>query len=337
MTGDHSYFLSLLLTTLLLAVLVLASLSIGPSSYGLGEVIRVLLGAGGTGREVIVGIRLPRTLAAVTVGASLGVGGLIVQSLTRNPLADPYLLGISSGALVATGLLILIVPLEMSFSRVLFVASGFTGGILAFALTLIIAEAAGGSASALILAGIAVSSFLSGLTLALSLLIQAKLGGFIVWLAGSLEPITMHDLEILVPLALIGLAASYMISDRLDLMLMGDEISVHGGVDPHMLRRLASLMVAFLTALAVSMSGIIGFIGLVVPHISRMLVGPLHRRSIPLSAIIGASILLGADIVSRMLGEVIIYGELPVGAITSMIGAPFFLYLLVARRGYHAA
>ncbi len=332
------YPILLALFSSLLLLLCLASLSVGASSYGLRDVLEVLLG-GEKGRawEIIVGIRAPRTLAAIVVGASLGVGGLVVQSITRNPLADPYLLGVSSGALVATGLLILVAPLQASFSRPLFVASGFVGGIAAFTATMLIAEAAGGTASSLILAGIAVSSLLSGVTLSLSLLVQAKLGGFIVWLAGSLEPLTMRDLEVLVPLAATSLAASYYYSGSLDLILMGDELAVQGGVDPRRVRRAASMLVALLTALAVSISGIIGFIGLVVPHISRMLVGPMHRRSTVLSALVGASLLLGADIASRMLGRVMIYGNLPVGAITSMIGAPFFLYLLVRRRGYGAA
>ncbi len=324
-------FLTILAFSLaLLVVSIMVSLSTGSAGYGLIDVARVLLGQGsGPARSIVLGIRLPRTLLSVLVGAALGVSGVLVQTATRNPLAEPYLLGISSGALVATGFAIIALPAGVAFSTWVTLMASFAGGLAAFLVVMVLARLAGGSHTSLILAGIAVSSFLSGATVLLSLLVQNKLGSFIIWLLGSFLTASMEQVRITLPVVVAVTAASLALAGRLDLLLMGDEVAVQGGVDPGKMRQTAVILAALATAVSVGVAGVIGFVGLVVPHMARFLAGIGHRRTLVLSAILGGSLLCLADAASRAAGRILLLGELPVGAVTALIGAPFFAALLI--------
>ncbi len=325
-----SFFFVFTLSLLALFSSIIVSLSTGSTGYGPAEVLRVILGReAGPARSVIVGIRFPRMLLSVFVGAALGVSGVLVQTSTRNPLAEPYLLGISSGALTATGIAILILPPGEAFSSWVMLITSFAGGLAAFMVVMLLARLAGGSPMALILAGIAVSSFLSGATILLSILVQNKLGSFVIWLLGSFLTATLDQAQVVVPVVIAIIIISMALGDKMDLLLMGDEVALQGGVDPGRMRQIAVALAALATAVAVGVAGIIGFVGLVVPHMARFIAGIRHRRTISLSAILGASLLCLADAASRAVGRVLLLGELPVGAVTALIGAPFFAFLLI--------
>ncbi len=329
-TSRPGFLVVLSFSLMVLLIAMVVSLSTGSAGYKPLDVLRVLLGReGGPARSIVWGIRLPRTLLSVLVGAALGISGVLVQTATRNPLAEPYLLGISSGALVATGLAILTLPAGLAFSTWITLTVSFAGGLAAFLVVLLLARLAGGSPTSLILAGIAVSSFLSGTTILLSLLVQSKLGSFIIWLLGSFLTATMDQVKLILPVVAGVTAASLALAGRLDLLLMGDEVAVQGGVDPERMRRTAVALAALATAVSVGVAGVIGFVGLVVPHMSRFLAGIGHRRTLVLSAVLGGALLCMADAASRAAGRILLLGELPVGAVTALIGAPFFAFLLV--------
>ncbi len=317
------------------------SLCIGSITLSPIQVVEVLLGNSsgeGTGnlRSIIIGIRFPRILAGVFVGASLALSGLLIQSLTRNPLADPYLLGISSGALLGSGLAVLFHGfLHFIPYPYLLLFSSLLGGLFAFILTLILSEACGGTVFSLILAGLAVSTGLSGASVILSYIIQLRYGTVIHWLMGSLSSITWRDSLMLalifIPLALVA----ELLWKRFDAILLGEDHSMILGYSPVRTRRIIMVLSAVLTSLTVSIAGIIGFIGLIVPHMARGIIGCRHKELIPAVILLGSTMMVASDTLARSILLPGWPGEMPVGAVTSFFGAPIFAYLIirVSRRG----
>ncbi len=330
--------MSIILGLLLLAMSMIISLSIGSTSYSIVDVLRVLawkLGVAPKPDNVLIFcLRLTRSLVALLTGACLGLAGVLVQSITRNPLAEPFLLGLSSTALTAVALATLLAPSILAI-RYTLVLIAFIGAFIGFTLTLILSELAGGSPLALILAGIAVSSVFSGLSHVLAFLVQSELRmPFLILLLGTFSPSLRPDVTLLSIVFIIGLVVSIIIAKPLNALLYGDDYACQLGYNPRVLRRLSSLTASFLTGATVALVGIIGFVGLVVPHLARMLVGGDNRQVIPLSAIIGGSLLILADVAVRIISSYGI-GELPVSSITSIIGAPFFAYLLIRKMRGH--
>lgn len=328
------FFLSLLLGVLILFLSSILALSIGSTSYGFNDVLKTIAWRIGLATEpsnpIILELRLIRSLVAVLTGACLGVSGALIQAVTRNPLAEPFLLGLSSTALTIVALAVLVTPgiLAMRYTMIVL---AFLGALLGFMLTLTLSELAGGSPLALILAGIAVSSVFSGLSHVLAFLVQSKLNTpFIILLLGTFSTSLRVDITPLSIVFVIGFTASMLLSKPLNTLLYGDEYASQLGYNPKVTRRIASLLVSLLTGATVALVGIIGFVGLVVPHLARMMVGGDNRAVIPLSAIIGGSLLVLSDIAVRIISSRGL-GELPVSAITSIIGAPFFAYLLIKR------
>ncbi len=339
------FFLSFTVSLILLFLVVVLSLSIGSSEYGFLDVLRLFhhdfLSAFGIKSPkpegydriaiIVYSIRFPRTLVALLAGAGLGVAGVLIQAITRNPLAEPFLLGLSSTSLTVVGASILIVP-GLLYVRAYMVLVAFLGALLGFFLTMSLSELAGGSALTLILAGIAVSSAFSGLAHIIAFLVQVKFNTpFLILLLGSFSNVLKSDILPMIISLLIGFTASIILSKALNAILYGDEYASQLGYNPRHIRRLSALFSALLTGVTVAIAGIIGFVGLVVPHIARFLVGSDHRVVVPLSAVIGGLVLLLADIIARILSYSTGISGIPVGAITSMIGAPFFAYLLVKR------
>ncbi len=342
-----SLFLSLSLISLFIVVIL--SLSIGSAEYGFLDVLRLFyydflrtLGIGVTAppnydriATIVYSIRFPRTIVAVLAGAGLGIAGTLIQAITRNPLAEPFLLGLSSTSLTIVGAAILVAP-GLLYIRVYVVLAAFLGALLGFSATIMLSEFAGGSALTLILAGIAVSSAFGGLSHIIAFLVQVKFNTpFLILLLGSFSNVLKNDiLPVTVSLA-IGFTVSIILSRALNSLLYGDEYASQLGYNPRLIRRIAASVSALLTGVTVAVAGIIGFVGLVVPHVTRFLVGSDHRLVIPLSACIGSLLLLLSDIVARILSYTTGIGGTPVGAITSIIGAPFFAYLLVKKmRGF---
>ncbi|MDW7739365.1 MAG: iron chelate uptake ABC transporter family permease subunit [Bacillota bacterium] len=281
-------------------------------------------------RDILLQIRIPRVLLAAAVGSSLAVSGAVFQGLFRNPMADPYVIGISSGAALGA-VFAMLSGFSLSvggFGAVPLFA--FFGGTLTILLVYSMARVGRAvPVMTLLLAGIAISSFLSALVSLLTYFAGEKLHQVIFWLMGGLSGATWLQVKVMVPYALIGYCCVSLFSRELNAMLLGEETASHLGVDTEKVKKILLAGASFLVAAAVSTSGIIGFVGLVVPHFIRLVAGPDHRFLIPASALLGGILLIATDTLARV---IIAPTELPVGIITALIGAPMFIYLLKKRK-----
>jgi iron complex transport system permease protein len=283
-----------------------------------------------TTREIVLNIRLPRVFLAAMVGASLSVAGATFQGLFRNPLADPYIIGVSSGA--ALGATFAIVSgLSMGiagFGAVPIMA--FAGGLATIMLVYQLSRQGGFvPVMTLLLAGIAVSAFLTALVSLFIYFAGERLHQIVFWMMGGLGGARWSYVRVMLPYVLAGFGIIYFFARELNALLLGEDTALYLGIDAEKLKKIFLAAASLLVSAAVSTSGIIGFIGLVVPHMVRLVAGPDHRFLLPASALTGAILLIGADTLAR---TVIAPTELPVGIITALLGAPFFLYLLRRRK-----
>jgi len=281
-------------------------------------------------KDILLQIRVPRVLLAAAVGSSLAVSGSVFQGLFRNPMADPYVIGISSGAALGA------VFAMLGGFNLVFGGFGavplfaFFGGIVTILLVYSMARVGRAvPVMTLLLAGIAVSAFLSALVSLLTYFAGEKLHQVIFWLMGGLGGATWQQVKVMLPYAFVGYLAVSIFSRELNAMLLGEETASHLGVDTEKVKKILLIGASLLVAAAVSTSGIIGFVGLVVPHFVRLVAGPDHRFLIPASAVLGGTLLIATDMLARV---IIAPTELPVGIITALIGAPMFVYLLKKRK-----
>jgi len=331
----------LFLLLVLLPVVLFLSLFVGPAGpvggagvnqMDFSTVLNILTGRGAPSPghvTIVMDIRLPRVLMGALVGAALAVAGAAMQGLFRNPMADPYIIGISSGAGLGAAVAILMGFSVLAGAFALPVMA-FTGALGTLFLVYSISIVKGRVETyTLLLAGIAVGSFLSALTGLLMTVQGGELRRLVFWMLGGLNTSTWASFRVSLPAALAGMALVMAFSRELNAVLFGEEEARSLGVDTASLKRLLFVGVALLAGVAVAFCGIIGFVGLIVPHMLRLVVGPDHRRLLPASALGGASFLVLAD----AFGRVLIPGhEIPVGIITALCGAPFFIYLLRRRR-----
>ena len=272
--------------------------------------------------SIVFNIRLPRIIAALAVGASLAIAGSAFQGIFKNPLVSSDLLGVSNGAGFGAALGILI-----SSSNFIIQMFAFIFGIISVAITYSISKAyKAGGILLLVLSGIAVSAFFSALISATKYVADPydKLPEIVYWLMGSLANVTVTQLAIVIIPIVIGFILLFIFRWHINLLAMGDEEAQSLGLNPSRLRLIIIIGATLLTSAAVSISGIIGWLGLVVPHIVRMIVGPDNRILIPASLSFGASFLLIIDNISRALVTI----EIPIGILTAIVGVPIFLYLL---------
>lgn len=320
----------------LLILCFVVSLALGKYPVSVGEIFQVFSNAlfhtdypvPSEVRTVIFEIRLPRLIACIFTGAALSVSGAVYQSIFRNPMVSPDLLGASSGAALGACISIL-----LSASTVSMLLSAFLFGLLAVGLTLVVSALitrGGSSTTALVLTGIVVSAlFNAGVSIAKSLAdTDDKLGEITFWLMGSMTHLRLKTLPILCIPVLVGLVPLLLLSWRLNLLSAGDEVAGTLGVSVRRLRLVAILSATMATAASVACCGMIGWIGLVVPHLTRMFTGPDTRRLLPGAALFGALFLMLTDNITRIFFDV----EVAIGILTALIGAPFFLVLL-ARQG----
>ncbi|MEB2345297.1 MAG: iron ABC transporter permease [Deltaproteobacteria bacterium] len=317
----------------LLAAALAAGLVVGPSALGPGEALRALLdpGAAGPAGDIVRRIRLPRVAAAALVGASLSLAGVCFQALLRNPLADPFVLGISGGAALA-GVAVLSLGAAIGAGAGLVPIAAFAGALGATALLFGVAGWRGRlSATTLLLTGVVFNAFASA-----AIVFLASLGGLsegtsiFLWLIGTLAAAPPQLLAALAGLLAAGLACALPLARALDLLALGEDGAAQLGVAVERTKRLVLLATALVVGGAVSVSGLIGFVGLVVPHALRLLFGPDHRLLVPASVLGGGAFLVACDTLARTLlpGR-----ELPVGAITALLGGPLFLVLLRRQGG----
>lgn len=335
-------FLRCGILTLILFVVVVIALKLGAvqvSLYGLGrDLIRVLLHQSAAISTdygmIVVNIRLPRILLAVMVGASLSVAGTGFQALLRNPLADPYVLGISGGASVGAVLALMFenqLAVSPEYAGLITPFGAFLGAAITIAGVYILGRREGQiDSTTLLLGGVITASFLTAIIMFLmSTVVGGNLRGASYWMMGSLSSLPPKSLLYLLGIGFVVAAgAIYTTASDLNLLLTGEKEAMHLGVDVPRVSIVVYIAASILTGFAVSVSGTIGYIGLLVPHAMRMIFGSDHRMLIPASALGGAIALVIADTIAR---TVVAPSELPVGAVTAIVGAPFFIYLLRKR------
>lgn len=329
----------LLTVGLVVALLVLVPVAAGLGAYPIptGDVLssvahRVGLGGSALDRvpeSVLWNVRFPRIVLALLIGASLGCAGALMQGVFGNPLAEPGVIGVSSGAAVGA---VASLALGLDFLGTWTVpAVAFVTGLATVLLVYAMSRSGGRTeVVTLILTGIAVNAFTGALIgLFLFFADTAAVSQITFWQLGSLAQATWPKVLAVLPCAAVGLALAPLYARRLDLLALGERPARHLGVDVERLRIVLVLVIALLTAAAVSVSGIIAFVGLVVPHLLRMVAGPGHRHLIPGSALGGAVVLLAADLAARTVAQP---AELPLGVLTALLGSPFFFWLLRRTR-----
>lgn len=277
--------------------------------------------------QIIYLLRMPRALAVIAVGAGLAAAGTVMQALIKNPLVDPYITGVSSGASFGVALTVLGgVLLTGTYSFISIPIAAIVGAIGAFFLTMALAEGSGGRAMSYVLAGVIISIGLSAGTTLLMTFNSEKLHGIIFWMFGSFAYMTWNN-AIMITIPVMAILAIILFYARdLNTLLLGDEQAQQLGLNIRALKKIMVILVSVLTALCVAFCGVIGFVGLIVPHTTRILVGGDHRLLLPGSMLVGANVLLVADIACKTL---MVPSELPIGAVIAVIGVPFFAYLMM--------
>jgi len=277
-------------------------------------------------RTIILQIRLPRVFLAMIVGAGLSIAGATFQALLRNPLAEPYILGISSGGTVGA---LVAVTLGLSVGHFITPLFSFLGSGLVMLLVFALGYRRGFlDTNALLLSGVMVGAFFSAMVLLFTALMNQDIRTTYLWLIGNLGAAESSSLLVIVPPILASSVLLVLQARRFNLIATGDETALHLGVEVERVKRFSYLLASLITGLSVSISGVIGFVGLVVPHTCRLLFGPDHRLLLPASMIGGAIFLVLCDLLSRIL---IAPSEIPVGVVTAVLGAPVFIYLLKRR------
>jgi len=340
---QRSAILTLLAGTL--AVVFVMAVGVGAVPIPAAKVVAILLDAAGlpTGveidnrdRAIVWAIRLPRALLGVLVGVGLALSGSLLQGLFRNPLADPQLIGVSGGAaFAAVGTIVLghsiLQPFTALFGAYALPLAAFCGCLATTALMYRLSTVDGRTfVATMLLAGIAINALaMSGMGFFIFMSDDRQLRDITFWMMGSLGGATWNQVMTVLPfIALPGLLVAYL-ARALNAFILGEREAIHLGFDVEMSKLLAIGAVALCVGASVAMSGVIGFVGLVVPHLVRLIAGADNRIVLPASALAGAILMLVADLVAR---TVVVPAELPIGLVTSAIGGPFFLWLLVSRR-----
>jgi iron complex transport system permease protein len=320
----------LVLGTLLasLILITLVALATGPSNIGVDEVFDLVIRGTGepASRDIVLGVRLPRVVLGLLVGAALATAGAIFQALLRNPLADPYVLGVSGGAALA-GIVVLALGGPLGISTSMVPIAAFGGGLFATALLYWVSGGPGRSGpTGLLLTGVVFNAFASA-----GIVFLASIAGFFdgsrifLWLIGNLSAVEIDAAGMVAASVGVGLAVACALSRSLNLIALGDETAAQLGVPVDLHRRLLLLSTSLMVGAAVAVSGLIGFVGLIVPHALRLVIGSDHRLLIPAAALTGAGFLVLSDTLARTALD---GRELPVGAVTALVGGPLFIFLL---------
>jgi len=319
---------------------VLVAASLGTVAVPFEQVVRIVLaqlpGIDSTptwteqAEAIILRIRLPRVITAMIVGCGLALAGTVFQGLLRNPMADPYIIGTSGGAALGATLALLVPAQVVWFGFTLVPLAAFAGSLAAVLVVYAIARVGPRtSITTLLLAGFALSSLLAAAMSFLMLVSGETMQRVILWTMGGVSSSGWKQLQVVIPLVLLSGLLAYFLADDLNVFLLGEEHAAHLGVNVER-RKLTLLMVgSLLTGATVSVSGLVGFVGLVVPHVARLIFGPDHRLLLPTSGLLGGIFLVAADLAARL---VLAPSEVPLGIVTAVIGAPFFIYLLRRSR-----
>jgi iron complex transport system permease protein len=332
---------------LTLVAVILLAISIGPVQIPILDTIKILfhkisvfhtnVSWQPTDEAILFQIRLPRVLAGVLVGSALSTAGVLFQGLLRNPMADPYVIGTAAGAAFGTTIAMLFPVSMISYSFGFIPAAAFIGALGAVLLVYWLARFGGKTPIvSMLLAGFVVSSFLVAiimLLLSISNNLGTRLQEVFAFLMGGISVIYWQEIWVIAPIVIAGIAAAYFFATHLNAFSLGEDGAAYLGINVEREKFLILGIGSLLTACAVSLAGLIGFVGLIIPHAMRLLLGPDHKYLLPSSAAAGAIFLVIADLLARtILGP----AELPVGVLTALIGAPFFIYLLRRSRREYA-
>lgn len=330
--SKHSttFRMSVILTSaVVLFFISMFSIMIGSSEFSFTEIFSVLKGSinGTLANKVIMNLRVPRVLTGIFVGMNLGVAGSLLQGILRNPMASPNIIGVNAGAGLGAVIVMTVLP-QFSTAVPIFAFSGALGAtLLIYALSA--ANRSINNTVYIILAGVAVSNLLNAVTSGLMMINSDTLEVTYSWLQGSLSGRTWPSVKMILPYSIVGLCTAVIISPKVNLFGLGDELASSMGLSVKFYRVFIMVIASILAGSAVSVTGTIGFVGLIAPHTARILIGNDHKFLIPLSALLGAILLVLSDTVAR---TVFLPTELSVGIITSVLGAPFFLWLLYNKR-----
>ena len=343
----------LIVTLLIVALIVtiIVSLNVGYAQIPFGNILTIL------GKQIpllngfvdssvvlpsqtaiILQIRLPRIIAGVVVGAALAASGVVYQGVFRNPMADSYVLGVSAGAAVGASVSILFGAGFSVFGLRFVQVAAFIGALFAMFLVYNISRV--GSrvpVTTLLLCGIAVNFFLYSIVALLEVIAGDELHAIVFWLIGGFSNVLWSDIWAVIPFVVLGITISFFYARSLNLLAMGEETALHLGLNVERVKQILLVLASMVTAAAVSLSGLVGFVGLMVPHVTRLLVGPDHRILFPASTIIGAIFLVVCDALARVVATPFASTlELPVGIITMLFGAPFFIILFRKKKASYA-
>jgi iron complex transport system permease protein len=337
-------FILLGLILALIAVIVLC-LNVGYAPISFSEIISILgkqipfvngaidpHAVSNVNEAIITQIRLPRIFAGAIVGAGLAAAGVMYQGVFRNPMADSYLLGASAGASFAYTLAALYAGTFVAnmFGLGIYQIAAFIGAVATVFLVYFMSRIGNKvPITTLLLSGIVVNIFILSLQTVFELRAGQELHGIVAWIAGGFTNITWVSVYTVFPFVLVGTIIAYFFTKDLNMLSMGDETAQHLGVNTERVRQILLVVSSLITGAVVSISGVIGFVGLIIPHMTRLVIGPDHRILLPTAAIVGAIFLILCDSVARVATGA---SELPVGVITALCGTPFFIYLLRRRK-----
>jgi len=335
----RKYYISLVLLILTLFAAIIFSIMLGPVNIHPFTTISIFLNKIGlidsnwtqTIETIVTDIRAPRVLVAALVGAGLAIAGAAMQGLFKNPMAEPYVLGMSSGAAVGAALVIVLGIGVGTFGTLSINIMAFFGAFGTILVVYGVARSDGKvPVETLLLAGIAMGAFLYAVVSFMKFIAPDQaLRDIVLWLMGSFSMSRWDDLYLVTPLILIGIVGLYAFSRELNAMQFGEETAMYLGVKVETVKKIILVFAALITATGVSHAGIIGFVGLIIPHVVRILIGADHHILLPASAIMGAIFLILADTLARTIASPT---EIPVGIITAFVGAPYFIYLLKRKK-----
>jgi iron complex transport system permease protein len=314
-------YLLIIVAVIVLFSLIFVATNLGSIKIPFHELIEGFLGKESESFIIVRDLRLPRILIAVFVGANLAVSGVLLQAVMQNPLVDPGITGVSSGASVMAILIMLYFPQLYSILPL----ASFLGGLFACFLVYSLAWKRGLSPIRIVLSGVAVNAFLGGISSILAILNTDKIAGVLMWVNGSMASRGWKDFKVLFVYSILGLIFSLFLYKSCNILSLGEKNAKNLGANINLNRIILSLTAVFLAGVSTSVVGIIGFVGLIVPHISRMLIGSNHKFLVPFSMLSGSITLLLADTLARTVAKPY---EIPVGVVMAALGGPFFLYLL---------
>lgn len=339
MLNNISKKLIIILLFIVLILSMIVACTIGPETIPFGDTLKLMLNKipgvknlvdvtdiKSSHTQILYVVRIPRILGAALIGMALAGAGVIFQGVLRNPLAEPYVLGISSGAAFG-GTLMIVTGVSFKFLNMTSVSIGaFVGAVVTMYLVYNIAKVGlKASVTTLLLSGIAVSFLLSSMVSLMIALNREQVEKIVFWTMGSLSAIKMTQVEVIYIPILLTLAVFIFFARDLNVLLLGEDSATSMGIDVNLLRKILLFTASVATAFSVSVSGIIGFVGLIVPHAMRLIVGPNHKYLIPATILSGGVFLIVSDTIAR---TIIAPSQLPLGVVTAIIGAPYFIFLL---------